>query len=184
MRVPDLVINNAGIGLYGESLSHPTFSHTGAVIINAIATMELTLESARALIANQSKGTILNVSSTAGFFSIPFFASYSASKAFVTNFSCAFAREVKSSGIRVLVCCPGQIDTPFRTRASGGRYRKRDGHVMSAEKAAEEIFHQILHGPAFRVIDLFYRMAMYISHFLPHSFIEKILAQSVRKRIQ
>src|SRR5579883_2402746 len=45
-KVPDLVINNAGLGLYGECLSHPSLELLKLVEVDAIAAMELTLEAA------------------------------------------------------------------------------------------------------------------------------------------
>ncbi len=181
-RAPDLVINNAGFGLYGECLSHPNASHNKLAEVNAIAVMEITLEAARALTLKQMKGTILNVSSAAGFFSMPYHSSYCASKAFVNQFTCAFAKEVEPYGVRVLVSCPGQIATPFRIRASGGRFLGKDGHDICPEKAAKDILHQIQYGPTLRVIDLFYRIAVAFSRLLPRSLLERHLARKIRKR--
>lgn len=182
-RAPDLVINNAGFGLYGECLAHPTSDQLKIAEVDAMAVMEITLEAARALASQKSPGTILNVSSLAGFFPMPYHASYCASKAFVNQFSCAFAREVEHLSIRVLVSCPGQIDTPFRLRASNGKAIKKEGHNIDPKKAAEEILRQIEHGPTLRIIDRFYRVLSGIARLLPRSLIEKQLARTLKRRV-
>lgn len=182
-RIPDLVINNAGFGLYGECLSHSTSDQMKLLEVDAVAVMEITIEAARALAVQKTSGTILNVSSAAGFFPIPYHAAYSASKAFVNQFSCAFAREVEPLGIRILVSCPGQIDTPFRLRASGGRDKTKTGHNISPEKAAAAILRQIDHGPTLQTIDVFYRIMTSIARFLPRSLIEKRIAKTMKCRI-
>ncbi len=181
-RAPDLIINNAGFGLYGEALSYSTEDHAKLIEVNVTALVEITLEAARALLAEKKEGTILNISSAIAFFSVPYHASYSASKAFVNNFSSAFAREMQPHGIRVLISCPGQIDTFFRQRASRGHYTAKERHVISPEKAAEEILQQIDHGPTLRIIDRFYRIAIGFNRLLPRSLVERHLGSLIRRR--
>jgi len=181
-KAPDLVINNAGYGLYGEALSHPFSQHLKLIDVDALSVMEISMEAAKALIAKNSHGTILNVSSIAAFLPLPFHAVYGASKAFVNQFSIAFAREVEPHGIRILVSCPGQIDTSFKIRASKGTFTQKQGYSMSAEKAAREILRQIEHGPTLRIIDGFYRIALCIARLLPRSWVEKKLASNLQKR--
>jgi len=181
-RAPDLVINNAGYGLYGEALSHPFSQHLKLIDVDALSVMEISMEAAKAMIAKNSQGTILNVSSIAAFLPLPYHATYAASKAFVNQFSIAFAREVEPHGIRVFVSCPGQIDTPFKSRASRGAFTQKQGYSMSPEKVAQQILRQIEHGPKVRIIDGFYRIALRIALLLPSSWVEKKLASNLRKR--
>jgi short-subunit dehydrogenase len=61
----------------------------------------------------RKSGTIINVSSAAGFQPIPFMATYAASKAFVSSFSEAIAEENRPFGIHVLALCPGSTKTNF-----------------------------------------------------------------------
>lgn len=65
---PDLVINNAGFGLYGPTLAHPLSELEEMMELNVRALMEITIESARALYRDQKKGIIVNISSIASFF--------------------------------------------------------------------------------------------------------------------
>ncbi len=68
--------------------------------------------------ARAKEGVIINVSSTASFQPIPFFATYAATKAFVTSFSEAIAEENRPHNIQVLNLCPGPTETGFLTPAN------------------------------------------------------------------
>src|SRR5580693_8214964 len=89
-HVPDLVINNAGWGLYGDALSHTTKEQMDILEVNANAVLEISLEAARAMIKAKTEGAIVNIASGAAFFAFPTLAVYAASKAFVGSFSEAF----------------------------------------------------------------------------------------------
>ena len=121
--VPDLIINNAGIGLYGEAVALSKEKQMDIVTLNVEALTDLTLESARVLSEAKRPGVILNVASAAAFTVFPQFALYSASKAFVVQLSESMDWELKSQGIRVLASCPGVVATNFRERAKGGYQR-------------------------------------------------------------
>jgi short-subunit dehydrogenase len=129
----DLLVNNAGVGLYGAALDH-TVDQVGAMLrLNVLALTELALALGRQMAARGS-GAIINVSSTAGFQPQPWFATYSASKAYVTSFSLALAHELAPKGVRVLTHCPGPTRTEFNRVAAVHAARDTDWVYMSAEK--------------------------------------------------
>src|SRR3990172_4512666 len=143
---PDLVINNAGFGLYGEALTHSTEEQLEIIELNVKTLTEITLEAARTLIAKKREGTIVNISSAAGYFVYPSFNLYAASKGYVTAFSEALDSEVAKYNVRVLTVCPGQMATSFRQRASRGLKQEKTLWSMSTEKAAHLILQQIEKG--------------------------------------
>lgn len=181
-KQPDLVINNAGFGLYGPVLAHPASEMDQMVQVNVQALMELTIESASALMKAGKKGTILNVSSAAAFFSYPSFCVYAATKAFVNRFSEGLDAELKSQGIRVLTVCPGKIDTPFRIRASGNLPQQKSSFIMEPKTAAELILKQIESGKTLSIIDWRYRCFIALSRFLPTCLIQAYLNKSLKKQ--
>ncbi len=181
-RQPDLVINNAGFGLYGDALAHPVSDFNEMIEVNIQALMEITLETAKMLSEAKKKGTILNVSSAASFFYYPTFSVYAATKAFVNHFSRALDVELKSQGIRVLTVCPGQIDTQFRKRASSGFPQQKDRRTMSPEKAAALILKQIEKGTSFSIIDWRYRCLVALAKLIPAYLLETILKHSLKNR--
>lgn len=183
---PDLVINNAGFGLYGDVLDHKREEELAILELNSAALLEITIEAAKALREANKQGTILNISSAAAFFATPGFAVYAASKMFVNQFSLAFDREMAPHGIRILTACPGQIATDFRRRAASGHPQKKDDLMtMSVEKAVKEIVWQIEKQKRLHIFDLRYQVSTFLArHFVPESFIGWIIQRSVKKRIR
>ncbi|BBY64032.1 SDR family NAD(P)-dependent oxidoreductase [Mycolicibacterium helvum] len=108
----DLLVNNAGAGGAGAFLRRPLDGQLRSVELNVNALLSLTHAIGGELIARGSGG-IINVSSVAGFQPMPFQATYAASKAFVLSFSESLAEELRGSGVRVMACHPGPIDTGF-----------------------------------------------------------------------
>lgn len=178
---PDLVINNAGFGLYGEALTYSTQEQLAILEVNSKAVLELTLEAARTLISAEKSGVILNVSSAAGFQNYPNMAVYAASKAFVNHFSQAFDFEVKKYGVRILTICPGMVETSFQKRA-GSREEKIPG-MLSAPFVAEQIWKQIEELKTLSIIDWKYRLLTFISHLFPQRWVANIEQKIIETRI-
>jgi len=109
---PDLLINNAGIGDYGEFASGEWQRTDDMLQLNVVALTHLAHLLLPGMLAKRS-GAILNVSSLAGEMPIPDFAVYAASKAYVTSLSEALRIETKHSGVNVVALCPGPVSTEF-----------------------------------------------------------------------
>jgi uncharacterized protein len=117
--VPDLLINNAGLGDYGDFASSDWKKQESMLRVNIEALTHLT----HALVPEMIRlggGAILNVSSLASVIPIPDFAVYAASKAYVTSFSEALRIELREHGISVLAVCPGPVRTEFGNVARRG----------------------------------------------------------------
>jgi short-subunit dehydrogenase len=132
----DILINNAGVGMYGNFLESDIEENLAMVQLNISSLMELTHLFANQMLERGS-GKILNVSSIAGFQPIPKFASYSASKSFVLHFSETLNYELKGSGVQISALCPGATKTEFDKRAKMENAPLFQKGVMSAEKVAE-----------------------------------------------
>jgi short-subunit dehydrogenase len=114
--VPDVVIHNAGFGHFGEFVAMP-MARIQAMLRLHVNTV---VESIRLFLpgmVERKSGTIITVSSVAGFYAVPYLAEYAATKAFLISFSEALAEEVRESGVRVQVCCPGTTETDFHGTA-------------------------------------------------------------------
>ena len=180
---PDLVINNAGLGYYGEI----TLEESQEVIdVNCSALVVSTLQACQMFLQQKKPGVICNVSSAFAFVPAPLMSVYGASKAFVNAFSLAKDIEMSPLGVRVLTSCPGQVQTAFRTRASKGKSPQRgEGNaffVMSAEKVAQEIYKQIQKGQALRIIDWKTRLLIFVAKLIPRQLVAAILQREIRKR--
>ncbi|HVF29570.1 MAG TPA: SDR family oxidoreductase [Pyrinomonadaceae bacterium] len=108
----DWLINNAGFGSSGDFAKLDRERELGIIDVNISALVELTHRYLQKM-RERRRGTIINVSSAAGFQPIPFMATYAASKAFVSSFSEAIAEENRPFGIKILALCPGSTKTNF-----------------------------------------------------------------------
>ena len=116
---PDLLINNAGMGDYGEfsQADWPKLEQMLELNVNALTHLTHALLPA---MCESGDGDIINVSSLASVIPIPDFAVYAASKAYVTSFSEALRMELKDHNINVLAVCPGPVHTEFGKTAMRG----------------------------------------------------------------
>lgn len=134
----DLLVNNAGSGVFGSFGDHPIEGQLDMVRLNVLALVEL---SGLLLPAMRSRGSgaILNIASTSGFQPLAYAAVYAATKAFVVSFGEALATELRGSGVNVTTFCPGFTDTEFFAAANrvGAAFRPAGFMTMSADEVAE-----------------------------------------------
>lgn len=183
-EAPDLIINNAGIGLYGELLTRETHEQLDLIEVDVAALVEVAVEGARTMVSKDKKGVILNVASAAAWPIFPCFAVYSASKAFVNQFTRSFDAEMTPYGIRILSACPGMVDTQFRARAGGDESDDISGlGRMTSRYAAEQIWKQIQSGKTIRIFDFKTRLLSLMARYLlPDSLVAKVMSKSIRSR--
>lgn len=135
-KVPDIdiLINNAGVGDFGECVSMPIEKISAMISLNITALTELCMLYGRDF-KNAKKGGVLNVASIAAFQPLPYFGAYSASKAYVLSFSLALAAELKEYNVTVTCLCPGTTKTNFFS--AGGRAEiSQEKGIMSASTVA------------------------------------------------
>ena len=113
----DALINNAGFGLFGVFETTPRDKIMEQFEVNVFGVMDVTRAMLPHFRANRA-GTIINVSSGAGVFTLPMISLYSASKFALEGFSEALSFELASLGIRVKIVEPGGvISTNFGQRS-------------------------------------------------------------------
>ncbi|MDA1006249.1 MAG: SDR family oxidoreductase [Verrucomicrobia bacterium] len=116
---PSLLVNNAGLGDYGEFATAEWSKLEAMMQVNMTALTHLTHEFLPQMLED-GDGAIINVSSLSSILPIPDFAVYAASKAYVSSFSEALRIEVRERGVSVLAVCPGPVHTEFGERARRG----------------------------------------------------------------
>jgi len=181
-KIPDLIINNAGFGFYGNALDLSIDEQLKMIEVNCKALVEISLHAAKELIKAGKTGTILNISSAGAFFPFPTFNVYCASKAFVNQFSLGLHSELKNKGVRVLCACPGQIATDFRVKAGKGHPQKSDQRSMSEECAAKHLWKQIQREKPLYIFDWRTKAMVQIAKFLPRPLLDSILKKSIQDR--
>ena len=108
----DILINNAGFGLFGEFYETDIEKEKKMIDLNIKALVELSKYFLQEMLEKNS-GKILNVASIAAFQPGPYMSVYYASKSFVLSFTEALRNEVRNTGVGVSALCPGPVETEF-----------------------------------------------------------------------
>ncbi|MCR8847669.1 SDR family oxidoreductase [Rossellomorea sp. SC111] len=143
-RIPvDILINNAGFGLFGEFEQTELSKELDMIQVNITALTELSKYFGKEMV-NRKKGQILNVASTAAFQPGPLMAVYYATKAYVLSLSEALANEWAPHGVKVTALCPGATKTGFSDAAELQSSKLFQSGVMSVEDVVEEGYKQMM----------------------------------------
>lgn len=172
----DILINNAGFGLFGPFLNTAIEQELEMIQVNITSLTQLT-KSIVTNMARKKKGKILNVASTAAFQPGPLMAVYFATKAYVLSFSEALTNELAEHGIQVSVLCPGPTQTGFEKRANLEQSKLFDRNVMQAEEVARTAYRQFMTGKTMIVPGKTNWILVRSTRFLPR----KIVTGIVRK---
>ncbi|MBN2158404.1 MAG: SDR family NAD(P)-dependent oxidoreductase [Spirochaetes bacterium] len=108
----DVLVNNAGMVVYGPFHRARLGPQENLVRVNAIAYMDLMRLSTPGMI-KRGGGRVLNVSSVSAFQPTPHHAVYGATKAFIQSLSEAVNQELRGTGVRITALCPSYTDTPL-----------------------------------------------------------------------
>lgn len=147
----DLLINNAGFGVFGDLCSTELDAELKMIETNAKAMHILTKLFVQEFKCRNS-GRILNVASIAAFFPGPLFAGYYATKAYVYRLTQSLAEELRQekSAVTVSVLCPGPVHTEFENVANvsfgTGNEKMGRGMIMESKFVAEYAVKKFLKG--------------------------------------
>lgn len=146
----DMLFNIAGISTWG-SIENLEIEHWQQLIdVNLMGPVHVLKAFTPAMIAADKGGHIINVSSAAGLFGLPWHSAYSATKFALRGLSEVLRFDLKPNNIHVSLVCPGAVDTGLvrtinivgvdtehpRVKALTSRFQK---HAVSPEKAAQSI---------------------------------------------
>ena len=115
----DVLINNAGFGLFGDYNSCDLLTELKMIDVNIKAVHILTRMFLKDMV-KKNKGYILNVASSAGLLrGGPLMNTYYATKSYVTSFTLAISEELRrnKSNVKIGVLCPGPVKTNFNNVA-------------------------------------------------------------------
>ncbi|MEO7539131.1 MAG: SDR family oxidoreductase [Pyrinomonadaceae bacterium] len=176
------LINNAGFGSVGD--------FTDLEIDRELEMIDLNVRSLIALthiflcqMRERGSGTIINVSSAAGFQPIPFMATYAATKSFVISFSEAIAEENRPFGIRVLALCPGSTKTNFFRASNIERPIQVKGQ-QTADEVVNTALHALRAGKSKVVSGLANYVGSLLGGYLPNTLTTRVMAKALRSRFQ
>lgn len=172
-RPVDLLINNAGLSLNTPFLRSTVALETQLLSVNVHAVMRLTLAAVPAMVA-RGHGSVINVSSVAGFGAAMPGSTYPASKAWVTNFSQSVGLSVGTFGVRVMALCPGYVRTEFHQRAGIDMSKTPEWLWLDADEVANDAMRDLRRGKMVSVPGWKYKVAVFGLRHLPRSLLTRV----------
>jgi len=161
----DILINNAGFGLFGKFFETDLDRELEMIDLNIKAYHILTKLFLKDFITKDS-GYILNVCSSAGFMAGPRLSTYYATKNYVTKLTMAINEELRQEKSNVVVCalCPGPVNTNFNKVAKGNFSIDEVSPKMVAEYAVKKMFQKKM----IIVPTLKMKLAIFGNRLIPH----------------
>ena len=175
----DILINNAGFGLFGEFAESNIDKELDMIDLNIKGVHTLTKLFLKDF-KKRDKGYILNVASSAGFMPGPLMATYYASKSYVVNLSEAIYEELKKEGsnVSISVLCPGPVDTEFNRVANVSFAIKGQNSMDVAKYAIKKLFNEkLIIVPGFKM-----KVAVFLTRFIPRKILLKIVYKIQRNK--
>lgn len=138
----DILINNAGVGLYAPSWQAPVDEARAMFELNFFSPLAL-IQLVAPHMRERGGGMIVNIGSIAGKVTLPWFTLYSASKFALGSLTAGLHMELARDGIRTMVVCPGYVGTAFQSHALVGqppvRLLKGKKFAITAAQCAEAV---------------------------------------------
>lgn len=143
----EILVNNAGIGVYGLFEEVPPEATRNLVEVNLVAVLDLTAR-AVAHMKERGAGQIVQVSSVLGFFGMPYSATYAATKHALNGLVKSLRHELRGTGVRVWAACPSQTVSEFHATAGGRRHQTGAGAGEPTERIVANILRDVDRGGA------------------------------------
>ena len=175
----DMLVNNAGFGLFGDFLSTDLGKEFEMIDLNIKAVQALTKLFLKDMKKRES-GIILNVASSAGFAPGPLMSTYYATKAYVKSFTCALYEELRrdKSNVHVSCLCPGPVKTNFNNVANVSfNMNGLDSDYVAKYAIDNALKHKLIIIPGFII-----KMFIFFSRFASSKMVCKIIYNFQKKK--
>ena len=178
----DWLINNAGFGSVGDFAKLDVERELEMIDLNVRSLVAITHRYLQEM-RKRRHGTIINVSSAAGFQPLPFMATYAATKAFVSSFSEAIAEENRPFSIQVLALCPGSTKTNFFAASNIDRPIQIKGQ-QTVEDVIETAMRAVKNGRTKVVSGFANKIGSLLVSYMPNGVTTRVMARALRSRFQ
>ena len=167
----DILINNAGFGIYGFFDKTDIASEIKQLELNTKAVLVLT-KLFLPLMEKKNYGYILNVASSAAYLPGPLMSGYYASKAYVLRLTESIHGELKAkkSNVYIGALCPGPVDTNFNNNAG----IKFSAPTISSYKVANYALKKMFKKKIVIVPGMYMKFSIFFVRFIPHCILIKI----------
>ena len=133
----NMLINNAGMGYFGQFDEKPLEKHLEVMHLNMDSMIRMAHEFLNSS-DKREKRYLLNTASTGAFQPTPYMAVYCATKSFMLSFSEAIRYELRSSNVHVTALCPGGTESDFFSPAGMEKViEKNSKFMMKADVVAK-----------------------------------------------
>jgi short-subunit dehydrogenase len=177
--VTDILINNAGLGQYGNFVTSKIDQELAQIRVNCEAMVHLSRLFVPRMVERR-RGWVLVVASMASFQPVPFITTYAATKAFDRFFALGLAEEVAPAGVKVTALCPGPTESEFFEVAGAVKFRGRS--TQPAEVVAERAIAALANGRRTIVPYFAVKVSVLMVRLLPTGLITAIVARVARPR--
>ena len=174
----DVLVNDAGQGVFGEFVRNDIQSELNIIQLNICAYVILTKCFLKDMMA-RNDGKILNVGSIAGEMPGPWQAVYHGTKAFVHSWSEGLRNELKDTNISLTILAPGATDTGFFAKANMEESKiNEEANLADAKKVAKDGYEALMKGDDKVVSGLKNKVMVGASHVTP----DPMVAENMRKQ--
>lgn len=177
-RPVDVLVNNAGFGLGRGFLSTDVADEERLLDIHCRAVLVLSHAAARTM-RERRRGTIITVSSVAGFAAM---GTYSAVKAWATAFSEGLATQLAPYGVRVTAVCPGFVHTEFHGRGGIDMSALPEWGWLDADDVVAEALADAARGKVVSVPSRRFAVLAFGARHLPRSLVRAVSGGVQRRR--
>jgi len=174
----DLLVNNAGFGAVGDFANLPIERQLEMIRVNVTALVELSHMFLQPMIKRRS-GALVQVASTASFQGVPYTSIYSATKAFILNFSEGLWAECREYGVRVLALCPGPTATHFQTVAGTSHLRNPE-KMQTPEEVVEAGLKALAQNRSVAISGFGNKLMVGAERFVPRNLVTRLAAKLYR----
>lgn len=180
----DILINNAGISM------RALFNELELEVIRQVMDINFwgSVHATKYALPHilKTKGSIVGVSSIAGYRGLPGRTGYSASKFALQGFLEALRTELTYEGVHVLIACPGYTASNIRKRAlvrdgnSQGETPRDESRMMTAEECAQHIFRAVKRRKKILTLTAQGKLTVFLNKWFP-GFMDRIVYNAIAK---
>lgn len=178
-----ILINNAGIGPYGDFLKADLESHLNTLKLNTQSLTELCYLFSTHMLEQKTPCYILNVSSVASFQGSTKFAVYAATKSYVRIFSEILGAELSESNVSVSCLCPGGTYTEFLDKNGQNLKERGRTFMMTSERVAQAAVLGMFAKERVIVPGVFNKVACFLPRFLPRHLALRIASRTMQSAV-
>jgi short-subunit dehydrogenase len=174
----DILINNAGFGDHIDYVEQSQQRIISMIHVNVTNLALLTRYFLPSMIA-RDEGKILNVASVVGYLPTPTMAIYSATKAFVVNFTKAIYGELIGTNVSITALCPGPVNTGFAKVASMNNETFKG--AITPKQVVDKAYKAMIKSKLIQFDrSLFAFVCNFMMHLIPNHILMKMMKRSMK----